>query len=79
MTFHGACYISSDIYLVAKRVCADDISGASCYKISNWKTQVAKAFPFDEFTKYLHFEISLIPPGGKINILAERYSLEIGG
>ena len=79
MKFHRVGYIDADIYVASKRVCADDISGASCHQHSDWIRQVTTAFPYDQFTRYLHFEISLIPPGGTINILAESYSLEMDG
>jgi hypothetical protein len=71
----GSTYIALDVYLGAKRVCADDISGAACYASSEWIRTLSERNPYDSFEGYLHFEIYLIPPGGTINVLAKDFDL----
>lgn len=76
MIFHRAVYVEASLYLTAKRVCADDISGAACYNHSRWIDEIVAKYPHDKFDELLHFELMLIPPGGLINILAEDFSME---
>jgi hypothetical protein len=71
----GSTYIALEVYLGAKRVCSDDISGAACYASSEWMRTLSERNPYDSFEGYLHFKISLIPPGGTINILAKDFIL----
>jgi hypothetical protein len=75
LVFVGSTYIALDVYLGAKRVCADDISGAACYASSEWIRTLSERNPYDSFEGYLHFEIYLIPPGGTINVLAKDFNL----
>jgi len=74
--FHEVNYVYGDIYVAAKRVCADDLSGATCYDRSSWISQLESTHPYDTFHGYLHFEITLIPPGGILNVLATSFSME---
>lgn len=75
-------YFQGDLYLVAKSMCADDISWAECYESSDWKTSVSEPRPYDVilggrgFEDHLHFSVSMCPPGGTINVLAKDFSLE---
>ena len=79
--FKECAYITADVYLETKSMCADDISGAGCCESSGWKTKVSEPSPFDviqgnrRLAQYLHFSISLIPPGGTINILAKDFEM----
>ncbi|WP_263357984.1 hypothetical protein [Acidicapsa ligni] len=82
IVFKECVYFASDVYLAAKSMCADDISGAECYESSDWKNAVSEPSPFDVilggrgFEEHLHFSVSMCPPGGTINILARDFSLE---
>lgn len=81
MIFKECAYFASDVFLAAKSMCADDISGAECYETSAWKNAVSEPQPFDviqgnrELEQHLHFSISLIPPGGTIDLLARDFEL----
>ncbi len=81
MIFKECAYFAADVYLEAKSMCADDISGAKCYESSDWKSSVSQPGPFDviqgnrRFEQHLHFSVSLIPPGGTINILAKDFEM----
>jgi hypothetical protein len=83
MIFKNCAYFEADVYLQAKSMCADDIQGADCYLSSDWKAAVSVPGACDpilgdrKLEKFLHFCIGLIPPGGKINILAEDFELRI--
>jgi hypothetical protein len=80
--FKECAYFQADVYLEAKAMCADDISGAGCYESSDWKSAVSKPSPSDVilggrgFEEHLHFSVSMCPPGGTINILAKDFVLE---
>jgi hypothetical protein len=76
IVFKGSTYIVLDVDLDGKRVCADDISGAECHASSQLIRALSERNPRDSFEGYLHFEIYLIPPGGKINILAKDFVAE---
>jgi hypothetical protein len=74
MIFRESTYVDLKVDLEGKRVCADDISGAECNASSEWIRALSEQNPHDSFEGYLHFEIYLIPPGGKINILAKDFA-----
>jgi hypothetical protein len=80
--FRECAYFQADVYLEAKSMCADDISGAKCYESSDWKSAISKPSPSDViqggrgFEEHLHFSVSMCPPGGTINILAKDFVLE---
>ena len=80
--FKECVYLQADVYLEAKAMCADDIAGAGCYEVSDWKSAVSEPRPSDVilggrgFEEHLHFSVSMCPPGGTINILARDFSLE---
>jgi hypothetical protein len=82
VTFMECVYVEAEVYLEAKRMCSDDISGAECYASSDWKKTVSEPSPYDvirgdrHFEPYLHFRITMCPPGGTINILAKDFALE---
>lgn len=79
--FKGCAYCQTDFYLAAKSMCADDISNAKCYESSDWKSIVSEPGPYDPiqggrgFDGYLHFNVSMCPPGGTISILAKGFEL----
>jgi hypothetical protein len=75
VVFLETTYFEGTVDLEGKRVCADDISTASCRTSSPWLASLAKSNPHDSFEGYLHFEIYLVPPGGLINILARDFAL----
>jgi len=83
--FNESAYIEANVYLEAKRMCSDDISDGECYVSSAWKDTVLEPSPYDviqggraDFEQYLHFQITLCPPGGTVNILAREFSLQMG-
>ena len=73
LIFKGSTYIKLEVDLEGKRVCADDISDAECYASSEWARALSERNPHDSFEGYLHFTISLIPPGGRVNVLAKDF------
>jgi hypothetical protein len=73
LIFKGSTYVKLEVDLEGKRVCADDISDAECYASSEWTRALSERNPHDSFEGYLHFSISLIPPGGAINVLAKDF------
>ncbi|MGB6131550.1 MAG: hypothetical protein WBG54_07205 [Acidobacteriaceae bacterium] len=81
LVFKECGFFVADVFLAAKSMCADDISGAECYESSDWKKTVSEPQPFDVIQgnrgldHHLHFRISVIPPGGTINLLAKDFEL----
>ena len=81
VTFKECAYIEAEVYLEAKRMCADDIADAECSPSSDWKKAVSAPGPYDpirgdrHLEEYLHFRISMCPPGGTIDILAKDFVL----
>ena len=73
--FKESTYVKLEVDLEGKRVCADDISDAECRASSEWIKTLSDQNPHDSFEGYLHFAIDLIPPGGKINILAKDFAV----
>lgn len=79
--FKDCAYVEANIYLQAKRLCADDIAGAECNVSSDWKNSVSEPGPYDpiqgdrRLDDYLHFRVSLCAPGGDIDILARDFVL----
>lgn len=78
IVFKECTYVGLEVYLAAKRVCSDDISDAHCHATSEWIKTLSAQNPYDSFEGYLHFRISLCPPGGTINILAKDFSVAAG-
>ena len=75
LTFRSSTYLKLEIDLDGKRLCSDDISIAECLTSSEWIRELSAANRHDSFEGYLHFEIVMIPPGGRINILAKDFEL----
>ena len=75
LTFEDSTFVNVDVDLEGKRVCSDSIASAACSEHSDWVISLSQASPYDDFSEYLHFKISLIPPGGSINILAKSFLL----
>ena len=69
--------IKLDLDLAGKFVCAHDISEAFCTQDSPLKHQTDRELKYEEkpLAEYLHFTISLIPPGGEINLFAKDFEL----
>jgi hypothetical protein len=76
LVFGGSTYLKLEVDLEGKRECSDDISDAECLAQSDWLRALSERNPYDSFEGYLHFRISLIPPGGAINILAKDFSFQ---
>lgn len=76
LVFKESTYIKLEVDLEGKSQCSDDISDAECSTESEWLRSLSAANPYDSFEGYLHFRISLIPPGGAVNILAKDFLLE---
>ena len=82
IVFNDCVYCQTNVYLAAKSMCSDAISNAKCYESSDWKRGVSEPSPYDPirggrgFDDYLHFNVSLCPPGGTISILARDFFLE---
>ena len=76
LVFRESTYVKLEVDLEGKSQCSDDISDAECSAESEWLRTLSAGNPYDSFEGYLHFRISLIPPGGTINILAKDFSLE---
>jgi hypothetical protein len=81
IVFRECAYVEAEVYLEAKRMCSDDITDAECSPSSDWKKAISKSGPYDvirgdrHLEEYLHFRISLCPPGGTINVLAKDFIL----
>jgi len=81
IVFEECAYMAADVYLAAKSLCADAISGAKCYETSSWKAAVSEPSPYDPiqgdrgFERFLHFSIGMIAPGGTIELLARDFKL----
>ncbi len=76
LIFKESTYVKLEVDLEGKSQCSDDISDAECSAESEFLRTLSERNPYDSFKGYLHFRISLIPPGGAINILAKDFSLE---
>jgi hypothetical protein len=79
MIFKESTYIKLNVDLCGKAVCSDDISDARCVAESEWLRTLSAENPHDNFEGYLHFQITLIPPGGEINILAKDFAFDPDG
>jgi hypothetical protein len=81
VTFRECAYLQAEVYLEAKRMCSDDIADAECALSSDWKKAISEPSPYDVIRGdrglevYLHFRITLCPPGGMIDILAKDFVL----
>ena len=75
LTFVGCTLLAIQIDLDGKRACSDAISNAKCYKSSDWTETLSRENPYDNFRGWLHFSITLIPPGGELNVLAIDFTL----
>jgi len=69
--------IKLDLDLAGKFVCAHDISTGFCTQESLLKRQIERELKYEQkpLAEYLHFTISLIPPGGEINLFARDFEL----
>jgi len=70
--------IKLDMDLDGKHVCSDDIAEAFCTAESPLKDQLEREQLKHEekpLAGYLHFRISLIPPGGEIDLFAKDFEL----
>lgn len=76
LTFKESTLIDMQVDLEGKRVCSDSIASASCSLTSDWIRSLSDQNPHDSFEGFLHFRISLIPPGGSVNILAKDFVFE---
>jgi hypothetical protein len=74
LVFRESTWVSIEVDLEGKRVCADDISDADCRASSDWMMALSNQNRQDSFEEYLHFQIDLIPPGGTISILAKDFA-----
>lgn len=77
LVFKDSTYLKLEVDLEGKSQCSDDISDAECLFESEWLRTLSEQHPYDSFGGYLHFRISLIPPGGSINILAKDFLFEL--
>lgn len=75
LVFRESTYIKLEVDLEGKSQCSDDISDANCSAESDWLRAMSAANPYDSFQGFLHFKITLIPPGGTINVLAKDFAL----
>lgn len=78
LKFMECTIIKLDLDLDGKYECSDDIWEAYCTKESSLKDQIKREQLKNEenpLAEYLHFRISLIPPGGEINLFARDFEL----
>jgi hypothetical protein len=81
LVFKNCRLIKFDMDLVGKRYCGDDILAAECKIDSDFKKKMQmELFKYEkhELNSYLHFKITLIPPGGELDILAEDFEMIMG-
>ena len=74
LIFRESTLIDMQLDLEGKSVCSDSIASAFCSVSSDWIKTLSEQNPHDNFEGYLHFKISMIPPGGVINILGKDFT-----
>jgi hypothetical protein len=84
IVFQGCRSFVCDLDLLGIEVCGGDIAGAVCYSDSPLKQQLLSTLPTrfmgipelrSPLDETYHFGISMISPGGELNILAEDFEL----
>jgi len=78
LIFNECRIILIDIDLVGKYLCADDILSNSCGHDSELKRNIINKHFSNEkhaLNDYFHFNITMIPPGGNIDIFAKGFDL----
>ncbi len=76
--FKDCTLVLLDLDLAGKRVCGDDIATAYCERDSALKERIQRDRLRREpnaLAAFLHFCVSLIYPGGQINIFAKDFEL----
>jgi len=73
--FEDATYLRLNVDFASKRSCSDGMDGARVVPDSEWKKSLIASNPYDDFSSYLHYEIGLVPKGGKIDVLARAFTL----
>jgi hypothetical protein len=76
LRFEDATYLRLNIDLASKRSVSDAMDGARCLSDSPWKKSLSDSNPYDDFSSYLHFELGLVPKGGKIDVLARGFTFQ---
>ena len=74
LCFEDTTFLHLSIDFASKRSCSDAFDGAACHSGSVWKTSLIQSNPHDDFSSYLHFEMGLVPKGGKIDLLARSFT-----
>ncbi len=75
LRFEDTTFLRLGIDFASKRSCSDALDGAICHLSSPWKISLIESNPYDDFSSYLHYEIGLVPKGGKIDLLARTFTL----
>ena len=80
LTLEDAIYLKAEVDLDGKSQCADDISSAVCQIDSALKKELLESqlkYSPTALDGYYLFDIYLIPPGGRIQVFARNYKLEL--
>jgi hypothetical protein len=78
VSFRNCTIAKIDLDLDGKKVCADSISYATCGIESALKKSLEAGQLKNErspLSDYYHFHITLVPPGGELNIFAKDFDV----
>ncbi|MBV9179720.1 MAG: hypothetical protein JO356_00290 [Acidobacteria bacterium] len=78
LTLIDATYLKAEVDLDGKHQCADDISSAHCHARSALRDELLRSQFQHSPTAldgYYHFNLYLIPPGGRIDVFARNFEL----
>jgi hypothetical protein len=80
LTLVDATYMRADVDFEGKRECSDDISSARCQMESALREELLTSqFKYSPkaLDGYYHFDFYLIPPGGRIQVFARAFELQL--
>lgn len=84
LTFDGCRFVKLDLDLLGIQLCSGDISSAACNRDSPLKKQIDDLLllQFDlpeernPFEATYHYQVTMINPGGELNLFAQAFDLE---
>jgi len=80
LIFKDCGALRMDLDLIGKQLCADDIASALCQSVSAMDATIAEgrsASRHNDAVGFLHYTITLIPPGGEVHIFARDNELAL--
>jgi hypothetical protein len=82
LTLSNTTYLRVEMDLDGKYQCADDISSARCQVDSALRDELLRSqfkHSPSALDGYYHFDLYLIPPGGRIQVFAKEFELKVRG